>query len=382
MCTIHLARSALGERGGRRSRRLRRAFALAAVFPLCLVMAPRPSVAQTAVGQLLLRPENSHALLKSPGERQWRRAGQLAPVHRGDSVRLQSGSAELVFRSGARIPVPLWRSVAVSVPSEGARGGILAYMGAAVEAILDLTRGNASERETRGRTLEAPVARANPGPVRGQGVGGRLRSAARGAGATDSASTGVSADGVPSRPARVLPAQLRLPANVGEWPEVPGLAGVRWGLPRAAWPFRLTIHAASPGAECPGSGPLLADTTVQDSASLQGILAGTLRPGGAYRLDVRSGGAVKTACVRVASLEEESAMRAELDALRAEYGERADEADAALPMLEAALLARRGYRADALLRLQALVVRPDAPEMAVQLWRAIAAPVAPAPAPR
>ncbi|HEX2081822.1 MAG TPA: hypothetical protein VHG08_29220 [Longimicrobium sp.] len=350
---------------------------LVPVLLLCLAMAPRPSIAQTAVGQLLLRPDTSHALLRSPGERQWRRVGQLAPVHRGDSVRLQQGSAELVFRSGARIPVPLGRAVAVSVPSEPSQGGILAYMGAAVEAILDLTRGNSSTRTLRSRALEAPV-------TRDRDAGGRrgepLRQAVR-VGAPDSASTLAHADAMPDRAAQLL----RLPGNVGAWPAVPDQAGVRgWWLPGAALPAGVRIHVAHPSAGCPAAGPAIVDAVLADSASLQAILAGALGPGGEYRLEfLRPGGSRETLCVRVASREQEATMQAELGALRAEYGLReAEDADAALPMLEAALLARRGYQADALLRLQPLVLRPDAPETAVQLWRAIAAQGTAPPAPR
>jgi hypothetical protein len=111
---------------------------------------------------------------------------------------------------------------------------------------------------------------------------------------------------------------------------------------------------------------------VRDPSLLQRILGGRLQPGGNYRVEVTSGALWESGCVRVASPREEAAVHAQLAELRREFRTGAPQ-DGALRMLEAAMLAQDGYLADALQRLEPVLVLPEPPASALQLWDAIAA---------
>lgn len=323
---------------------------------IILASAALPLYAQEPVAEVMLRPRASTVYLKSAPAANWRRAVQLEPLHGGDSVRVVSGSAELLFASGARTLVPQGSAIAVAVPAASARGGMLSYVGAAVRAMLDLTRGDATQRDLNRQNLEAPT---------------RRRAVYRVAPPPANAGVAESAAAPRDDPGRAR--HLRLPASLVPTAVLPGTPAVRWGspgMPAPAGHIAVRVHPALSLPGCPPYGDPLVDTVLPDPSSLPASLAGRLEPGRLYRVQVMRGAALETGCVRVASLREEADLHARMQALREEHGGGEDD-DGVLAMLEAALLAHDGYHADALLRLEPLLRRPDAPETAVRLWRAI-----------
>jgi hypothetical protein len=172
-------------------------------------------------------------------------------------------------------------------------------------------------------------------------------------------------------PVRPEQARLRLPVDLSAWIVLPGWPAVDWARPDTEL---VRVYPAAPDRGCPPAGPAVVDSVLASPARARDALAERLRPGQTYRVELGSGERLRLGCIRVATLEQERDVFARLRAVRADYARAVPDGDAAgLALVEAATLAGDGFYGDALLRLQPVVARADAPAVAVQLWAAIVA---------
>ena len=303
------------------------AFVVAAV-------SPQISSAQESGAELVLRPPDSSVVYIRHSHRDWIRAQNHEAIDLRDSIRVSSGGATILYTDGNHVFLQAGVTTTAENHDLPTRSNQSA-LGAAVEAILDIIRGNDKPNFTGRRPLEgsfsaalsAPAAYAHPRIVTPR---------------TEDEGTATQ--------------MLLLPGELAVAVIAPSLSSYQM---EDALKLRTRVFPASNAPGCPPMSSAILDTVVPNFTVVRNFAPHPQAT--AYRVEVGIA-PIQMRCLRVASEYESMATLEALTQLDSEYravGPR----DATLDLLQASLLTRGNFRNAALVRVLPIVRKDSSSDL-------------------